>query len=110
VGLGIDAFLARNTRYMKHVKELHFAACFHRDLRTRCPGGNGFGGSVNHGGLAHDKFFQILDSQLAPLFNLIEDDILQKFRFAIPFHIQSNPYADVDGAVGIWGPVCLGPS
>jgi hypothetical protein len=27
----------------------------------------------------------------------------------VPFHIESDPYADVDGVVGSWGPVCLGP-
>ncbi|KAF4625328.1 hypothetical protein G7Y89_g12841 [Cudoniella acicularis] len=36
--LGVDSFLARNTRHIKHVKELHFASWFHRDLRSRCPG------------------------------------------------------------------------
>jgi len=55
----------------------------------------------------HDRFFQALDSQLTPLFNLIEEDSLQKIRFVVPFYIESDPYADVDVVVGIWGPACL---
>jgi hypothetical protein len=39
VELGVNSFLTRNTRHIKHIKELYFDACFHRDLRTRCPGG-----------------------------------------------------------------------
>jgi hypothetical protein len=108
--LGVDSFLTRNSYYVKHVKELHFVACFHHHLRDRCPGGSGFGTSDDDdGGGVHDKFFQALDSQLIPLFNLLVDDSLQKFRYAIPICLKSNPYVDLDTVVGIWGPVCLQP-
>jgi hypothetical protein len=107
--LGVNSFLTRNSCYLKHVKELHFVACFHRHLRNRCPGGSGFDTSNDDDGGVHDKFFQALDSQLIPLFTLLVDDSLQKFRYVIPSCLESNPCVDLDTVVGIWGPVCLQP-
>lgn len=100
--LGVDAFLTRNTRHMKHVKELHFTSWFHGNLRHRCPGVNGFGhgDDNNDGGFVHGKFFQALNSQLSLLFSFIKDNALQRFRF-VALSPESDPDPDVDVVAGI---------
>lgn len=95
VELGVNSFVTSNTRHIKHIKELHFTARFHVELRNRCPGGD------ESNSPAHAQFFEALDSQLNPLFSIIEDDSLHRFRFVMPAIIESDPHADVDVAVGI---------
>jgi hypothetical protein len=97
--LGVDSFLNRNSSYLKYVKELHFAAYFHRQLRTRCPMDdeveidddddkraetaydNEWGSNlVWPSRSAHRKSFHALESRLIPLFSHIRDNSLEKFR------------------------------
>jgi len=105
VELKVDSFLNRNASYLKYVKDIQFAAHFHRRLRTRCPNDDDEDDDDNEmddesaevayenetgSNLAtpsrsvHDEFLKALESRLIPLINLITDGSLQKFRVVMP--------------------------
>ena len=88
--LGVESFLNRNSSYLIYVKEIHFAAHFHRQLRTRCPMDDNPETDKTSSHFAppsqsvHVEFLEALESRLIPLFNRFPDDSLEKFRFVIP--------------------------
>jgi hypothetical protein len=113
------------------VKEFYFKVYFHRCLRTRCPNGGGINDKQGsdkisdnsdemnngeaeilydnetdsnlaaHGRSSHNRFFQILDSRLTRLFNLIADDSLQKFKYVVSFSIDFDPSVNLNMLAGI---------